>query len=602
MSSLPPRRPGRIDRALDAFDARVRRPLEARVAAFLEGRPVLARRVERARLLAFGDGTLPPPRYLPWLLFVGMAGGLARMVPDSEATLLLATLALGGLVVASWIRPGAGILGAIFLLAVFIPLSKAFTGIKELMLLPDAIVYCLALSLLVRGPAKPLSRAAVVALACWTLFFLVSVLQTRNNNVPGLRTGLEGFRKTALTSAALPVALYVLRGPADFFKVARWIAVGYCVAGLYAVKQEFFWSSFDSRIVEASAAGTYTGLFAGKPRAVGFFSGPFHLAVSGLQLFGLGAVFLARAAARADAESDSRSRARRFGSFSLGDFFERHGGLVMMGLGAAAVLVSHTRTNLAGLAVVGGVYLTLTARTPARMFLVQGLAGIALLGLFLLMALGGGGTYRRAVRSLMNPMSDTRFLGRYIHLKDAIQSADERPFLAWGMGSAGDALDKPFLGRVHYTTHNMGLKVLIETGFPGLVGFLGMILVWGLRFLHGLGGGYAARSGDGSHSARDALEAGRDTGARGGDDDPLLAQLAAGALVMPVLFNGIANSGIETYPMNLFMWFGIGAACVLPPHPPLVRAPRAHASSAPSAPSPVHPVHPVHPARSAHPA
>ena len=100
-------------------------------------------------------------------------------------------------------------------LSLFAPLFKPLTGIRELMLLPDVILYALALRCLLRGPRRTLTSPALFAILCFGVFYLIATLQIFNPNVPSLTAGLEGFRKTAWTSVAFFLAVMSMRTRSD---------------------------------------------------------------------------------------------------------------------------------------------------------------------------------------------------------------------------------------------------------------------------------------------------------------------------------------------------------------------------------------------------
>ena len=188
------------------------------------------------------------------------------------------------------------LIGWMLALSLFSPLLKPLTGIRELMLLPDVILYALALRCLLRGPRRPLTSPALFAILCFGVFYLIAALQIFNPNVPSLTAGLEGFRKTAWTSVAFFLAVMSMRTRSDVDRILRWVIFAGCLVALYGLKQAIWWSAFDDRIVESQSAGYWTAMgWGGRYRAVGTLSGPFHLGILGVQLFGLGRMLQVRA-------------------------------------------------------------------------------------------------------------------------------------------------------------------------------------------------------------------------------------------------------------------------------------------------------------------
>ena len=386
------------------------------------------------------------------------------------------------------------------------------------MLLPDLILYALALRCLLRGPGRTLTSPALFAIFCFGVFYLIAILQIFNPNVPSLTAGLEGFRKTAWTSVAFFLAVMSMRTRGDVDRILRWVIFAGCLVALYGLKQAIWWSPFDDRIVESQSAGYWTAMgWGGRYRAVGTLSGPFHLGILGGQLFGLGRMLQVRESSLV---------------------LERRLAWLVMGLGVAAVVASQTRTNLVALVVLGGSLLLLTQRSATRLLLLQ--AGMILLALaFVTISAGRGlGPYGELLETLRDPLSDYRFQQRFESWAEALRSIEVHPFYAYGMGAGGDALGHLFgPARVHHHTHNLALKLMIEMGMLGFLAFAALMFVWFGRVLWGF-------------SNRHTLAA------------DWHFQLAAASLVLPVLFNGLTGSGIEAYPTNHLMWFGVGASFV----------------------------------------
>lgn len=469
----------------------------------------------------------PYTRYMLAAFALAVCGVL--YLGSKRETLFLPAVATGGLLTA-WIiaaRPDLWV-GPVFAFAIFVPLLKPLTGRPEFMLLPDLAMYALAAGVIARGGRGRWTNWSFGALVAWLVFYTVAFLQVKNPNVPDFRTGLEGLRKTAFTSIGVWVGMNAFRDSTELRRALRWMAVAALVAALYGVKQRFFWSSFDTKIVQMTSAGVYTARLGGKARAIAFFSGPFHLGTLGVQMFCLGAIW---------------NRLRPEGSISWGRMLlkpfspaslDQTLGFLLMALGAAATISSRTRTNYLALAALGVVFWALAARTYPLLLTRISVAG-------LIVALGVPYLYvndspelRRFTRNLLNPMADSRFVNRYTELIPALNSVRERPFMAYGVGAAGDALSDAYgRHRIHYTTHNLGLKLLVELGVIGFLGFAVLMGLWATRALLSM----LRSRGDPSRFATAAYSA---------------------ALVTPVLFNGLVNSGIEVYPMNLFFWLGVG--------------------------------------------
>lgn len=412
------------------------------------------------------------------------------------------------------------VLGAALVVALFIPLAKPLTGIRELMLLPDVFIYAIAATCIPQIFRRKWNRLSLFALLCFTVFYLISVAELFNPNVPSLRVGLEGFRKTAHTSVAFFVGLMLAARMEPTTRMLRWVLAAACLVALYGVKQAIWWTEFDSRLVGSNAAGHWTAVgFGGRFRATGTLSGPFHLGMLGVQMFCLARVLQMR----------PRSR------------FESAATWAAFALGPLAVLASMTRTNYIALAVLGGLALLFTQRSYLSLIRFQLAAIAASMLLVVAVAAANAGAFGSAPHEMVNSFSDDRFLNRFREFNPMLRAIAERPILGYGMGSAGDALDHAFPPpRVHFTSHNLSLKLLLETGIAGLLAFAGMIAAWFAAFYSAFWNRYA-------------------------DPARWREQMMLATLALPVLFNGLAGSAIEAYPVNFLMWFGLGAAVACAP-------------------------------------
>jgi hypothetical protein len=375
-------------------------------------------------------------------------------------------------------------------------------------LLLYGFVFFAALDRLVRGEALlggpgagAIRLSAFLALA----FFLISLLEILNPNVPDLQFALRGFRKTAFTIVGFFAALWLFRAPSDLR--AAWKALGF--AGLpvcaYGVKQIFFFSSYDHRMLDMMRADVYTMQFEGF-RAFSILSGPFHLGMFGCVVAVVALYFM-------------REGRKSFWA-------------VLYVLAFACVAAAKTRTNLLVFFVVSLLYILLTTDNAIRLIRNWTLVVLFLVPLLLAGYVARVEGFRRLIISFARMPEDERLLGRFETYPAMWQAIWDNPFLGYGMGSAGDTLETE-LGLVHFTTHNLLLKVLIETGVFGALSFLGLLIASFCLYLRI------------RWNRRRAPETHR------------LAALHLGVIVV-VLVNGLVGSGIEAYPVNLFFWFAIG--------------------------------------------
>jgi O-antigen ligase len=131
---------------------------------------------------------------------------------------------------------------------------------------------------------------------------------------------------------------------------------------------------------------------------------------------------------------------------------------------------------------------------------------------------------------------DRHFIERVDSWENIWYLIQRQPFLAYGVGSAGDALAYLFPTSgpsVHVVTHNLWLKFLIETGFPGAVLFAGLVLVPLAKALRW------AWSSKTDYLTRCTLG------------------LYAG-VISAFLIQGVTGSAIEVFPVNVWFWLSVG--------------------------------------------
>ncbi len=104
------------------------------------------------------------------------------------------------------------------------------------------------------------------------------------------------------------------------------------------------------------------------------------------------------------------------------------------------------------------------------------IVGILIVLLIIPLLLSGGskssGIWGSLFSSMSNIDEDTRFLGRverWIKSKDAILV---HPIIGYGVGASGDTMDKYNISKFFITSHNMILKIMLETGIFGLMAYI----------------------------------------------------------------------------------------------------------------------------------
>lgn len=133
--------------------------------------------------------------------------------------------------------------------------------------------------------------------------------------------------------------------------------------------------------------------------------------------------------------------------------------------------------------------------------------------------------------SILNVTDDTRFLNRFSGYKKILEAFLKKPIIGYGMGSAGDTLHKVYNWEFHVTSHNMFLKVLIETGLIGIIIYMIFFFMWFKRAFN--------------------LLKYKNNWVRN------LSVLII-SIVIVLLMNGLTSSAVEAYPINLYIWFFMG--------------------------------------------
>jgi len=388
----------------------------------------------------------------------------------------------------------------LIVLALFINLAKILLGGRMFILAADALLMVLffwvASHKLVND--KPWLRIEWVVLGLLAL----GTLQLFNPNVPTIVAGIEGFRRLLFQMLTFLVATVAVRDRESVFQVAAIIAVCAVPILAYGIKQFFFLSSFDYALISSNTASIDTWRIFGKTRAFSIFNGPFHLGLfAGLSFWVAVALYV---------------KDRRWYLLALA------------ALALAACLASLTRSSL--VALLGSIPVALFFAFPkSRM-------RIAVTTFVILLALVGVGTLLittvpevgllvNSLSSLDSMTDGTRFTSRFEGYEKGLDMMARYP-TGLGMGSAADAMDHHFIpaGKLHITSHNLFLRVGLETGWPGLILFLimlGMLIAAAVRLR------------------------------RAGDQAATL--LLVGPFVF-ILIAGLTGSTIGAYPVNLLLW------------------------------------------------
>lgn len=349
-------------------------------------------------------------------------------------------------------------------------------------------------------------------------YMLLSLIEILNPNVPSLRAGIEGFRKTAFTMLGFFIVL--LSGEVDAARFFRIVALGSVPTFIWAARQ--FISPLAVELNTISSAGTSPISFhSGQVlRAFAPTAGPFHLGILGGTVLII-AVMLAA----------SRSRWWLLVAAFAG-----------MGLG-----LSITRANIVGL-VAACVVLAIVA-SPMRERLMTavrmaGPVGAALVSvLFAVGALAQnpgaspgaplpgssspphGTTVGKIISTIEDPTVDKSLQFRFSYWQDFASAVGQQPFIGYGTSAAADGFDHFYegTGSTNFEPHSLYFKAALEFGLGGLAFllaiFAGVIvaIVRGWRF------------------------------------DRLTASIMLGTLTLMAV-SGITGPMLDAYPVNLLFW------------------------------------------------
>lgn len=400
------------------------------------------------------------------------------------------------------------ILTAVLILATYINLVKPILQTRYAPLVVDSIVAFLIVRIIAnkavsKRDSPTLSPGIELSLI---LFFIISLIQIFNPNVPTLQAGLEGFRKTTFQMLGIFLGIYYIKNHLEIEKIFKYICYVSIPILVYGIKQFFFFSSFDQKIVESNFAEWHVFTILGESRAISIFSGPFH--------FGMFSCAIALIALY----------------FYLKE--NRILFLVLCLVSVTCVFLSLTRTNIVALIVSGLFFLWFVKPEKRRLLMKVNIVFALLIAGSVLLSFQKFSIVSDVLGSFANLGEDQRFLNRFEGYREIQRAFFKNPIIGYGMGSAGDTLGEIYDWNVHITSHNLALKILMETGIIGLAVYIYFFLAW-------------------FRKALDLLRKKR------GHTNNLSVLITS--IVLVVLVNGVVGSAIEAYPVNLYVWFFMGA-------------------------------------------
>jgi O-antigen ligase len=425
---------------------------------------------------------------------------------ESIHLVLIGSIGMISLVLAFYVKIDYKVISLIFFLALYINLIKPIFEIRFAPIFIDLAIALITIRMFldkaISGKTSSISPEVEIPLL---FFFLISIFQIFNPNVPTLQAGLEGFRKTTYQMLAIFIGIYYVRNILDVEKINKYFLYASVPILVYGIKQWFFWSTFDQKIIEQNFATFDVYNILGRARSVSIFSGPFHFGMFSCVLVLLSLYFYLKE--------------KKF--FHLFTFI-----LSVMG-----VFFSMTRVNIVSFIFSISFFLWFAKQKKGK---IKKLVPVFLF-FFLILVIVLQPEFSiiiNVVETLTNMREDQRFLYRFEGYENIIKAFIESPILGYGMGSAGDTLDVLYTWKFHFTSHNLGFKILIETGLIGLGIYIFFFLVWFKKafYLFRIKTLYIKN----------------------------LSVLIT-SIVLVLLVNGMVGSAIEAYPINLYIWFLMGA-------------------------------------------
>jgi len=395
----------------------------------------------------------------------------------------------------------------VLLLASYINILKPLTGIKIWPIIVDIFLflmistYLLVIKIILKNQSYYTFKKIEIIVF---LFLIISLLQIFNINVPELRAGLEGFRKTAYQMLGVLLGIYFIYDEEQIEKIIKYTYLLLIPLLLYGIKQFFYFSSFDYKIIDLNLASQYTMNIFGRHRAISIFSGPFH--------FGMFSCLM---------------------SLMSLHFFLRKGKiiyLIFFYISIFGVFFSGTRVNAIALIITIIFYFWISK--PRKQIITRKLLVILTIAFVTVIIILFNFSFVVSIfNSILNVTDDTRFLNRFSGYKKIFEAFLKKPIIGYGMGSAGDTLERNYNWEFYVTSHNMFLKILIETGLFGIIIYIIFFFMWFKR-------------------AYNLLKY-KNNWIRN------FSALVV-SIVVVLIINGLTSSAVEAYPINLYIWFFMG--------------------------------------------
>jgi O-antigen ligase len=296
-----------------------------------------------------------------------------------------------------------------------------------------AVVFVAAIQALVNKPADGRGNVALLTLAA--IIVSIAALEILNPNVPSLTVGLVGFRKTATFVLGVMIGLGWRGSRLQALRLTWWCLF---VSASVSLVVHLALPAVEQSITRN--AEKYTAMLSGETRMQGLLAGPFHVSMLGVFLF------LAALAPPVIVRQRLIRVAAAFVGLACVYFAEVRTGLVALAIGVLAMML------------IGG-------EAERRLKRLMVFLGLSILALIYITPLTDYARRFTAFRLLLDEgLADPRFLHRVKRWTESLDMIDRSPYIGFGSGSAGDTMERYFIGGEHVTAHNTFLKFAVEGG------------------------------------------------------------------------------------------------------------------------------------------
>lgn len=282
------------------------------------------------------------------------------------------------------------------------------------------------------------------------LIQIIAVLEIFNANINNQLYALIEYRKSYFQILCfLPAYWLFKRSDQSIDSIIKYIGLISLPLILYGIKQKYFWSAIDSKFVDMTDADTYTNMYHGFVRSVSFFSGPFHYGLFCALIFSM-YLYLWR-------------KNKRISYF------------IQLVLAFWGCYSSITRTNLlcciSVLLIFFLAYLAYERKKNSLLIKIMSIVIFCIILMLMFTSFDVQFNLQTPIGQMMNSFTnlseDQRFATRILTWKQGISYIFKKPIIGYGIGASADTMSIHAISKIHITSHNMFLKLFLETGLIG---------------------------------------------------------------------------------------------------------------------------------------